>query len=104
MIALCGLRICRTFVWSWKSQERVRDKLNDKIIKLYSILRIYKSISLIFDFLDFSSVLPEVEKAINEADFLCVDTEFSGINICSQNIRNIHDANFKYSSLKETMK
>lgn len=45
-----------------------------------------------------------MEKAINEADFLCVDTEFSGINICAQNIRNIHDANFKYSSLKETMK
>nr|XP_022318023.1 poly(A)-specific ribonuclease PARN-like isoform X1 [Crassostrea virginica] len=29
---------------------------------------------------NFSSVLPEVEKAINEADFLSVDTEFSGLH------------------------
>lgn len=71
-----------------KSLSYVRSKEFIKVFHLYLI------------FLDFSSVLPEVEKAINEADFLCVDTEFSGtyklINICSQNIRNIHFANFKY--------
>lgn len=66
-----------------KSLSYVRSKEFIKVFHLYLI------------FLDFSSVLPEVEKAINEADFLCVDTEFSGINICSQNIRNIHYANFK---------
>lgn len=59
-----------------------------------------KLITCIWFFLDFSSVLPEVEKAINEADFLCVDTEFSGKYKFTKNYKSIHSADFN-SGLRE---
>lgn len=71
--------LMKWFIWS------------DECIKVYHL----------YDFfLDFSSVLPEVEKAINEADFFCVDTEFSGRYKFTKNYKSIHSADFN-SGLRE---
>lgn len=51
---------------------------------------------------NFSSVLPEVEKAINEADFLCVDTEFSGLHASSSfHISSLDTPEERYHKLRK---